>query len=149
MLGRLARWLRILGYDTLYDPGLDDLALFRIARAQERILLTQDQQLSRRRGIRVLLVRPSDPIEQLRQVLGDLGLRPEPEYSRCSVCNALLVEAAPEDVARHVPTFVRETQTGIRHCPQCGRFYWHGTHWNRMQQTLKRLGDAGENERGP
>ena len=136
MLGRLARWLRILGYDTLYDPSLDDMALLKTARADDRMLLTQDVALSRRRGARTLYVPSHEPLQQLRQVIADLRLRPSRAYSRCSVCNTALVDATPEEIARHVPAYVRRTYTLFRRCLQCGHVYWHGSHWRDMQRAL-------------
>lgn len=136
MLGTLSKWLRILGYDTLYDPALDDDRLVRIARAENRVLLTRDQKLAGRRGVQVLLVADETLEDQIRQVLSDLQLVPDQRFSRCPVCNGAL-EMADRDVVRdRVPSYVAQTHRVFRHCPGCGRIYWRGTHWQRMEQNL-------------
>jgi hypothetical protein len=140
MLGTLARWLRILGYDAVYDTGLDDHQLVRLARAENRVLLTRDQQLAGRRGLRVLLVESQDLDEQIRQVLEDLELEPDRSFSRCPVCNQSLESMDPELAADHVPAYVARTHQEFRRCPACGRVYWRGSHWQQMDQQLSRLG---------
>lgn len=140
MLGTLAKWLRVLGYDTVFSPALDDPDLARIARAEGRILLTRDTQLAKRKGLRVILVDSDQPREQILQVAGALNLPLErPTLSRCLRCNELLVDASPDSVADIVPPYVLATQSHFRRCPSCGRIYWQGTHWARMQQRLRDL----------
>src|SRR5512135_145096 len=90
MLGRLATWLRLLGYDTAYLPRADDAELARIARAEDRILLTRDVELTRRRGLRYILIE-SEKIEgQLEQLARTLHLTAQEAFSRCAICNILL-----------------------------------------------------------
>ena len=137
MLGRLARWLRVLGYDTLYFPDLDDPALAARARAEDRLLLTRDRELSRRRGVRVLLLQDDRIDRQLREVVSNLHLSTQNAFSRCIQCNILLQEIDREDVRPLVPPFVYNTQPRFRRCPGCGRVYWRGTHWARMLATLE------------
>ena len=139
MLGTLAKWLRILGYDTLYDPAQDDDRLVRIARAENRVLLTRDHQLAERRGVHVLLVADERLEDQIRQVLMDLQLVPDQSFSRCPVCNGALEVADREVVRAQVPAYVAQTHTAFRRCPDCERIYWRGTHWQRMDQNLARF----------
>src|SRR5215208_417838 len=141
MLGRLARWLRVLGYDTAYDPTLSDPNLVRLANADERLLLTRDRQLLRElRPARALEVRDDDPLDQLRAVVDVLGLvAPAELFTRCLVCNTEL--SAPlraEDVAELVPEKSRDLPGPFRRCPSCGRVYWLGSHARRMRETLER-----------
>jgi len=141
MLGTLAKWLRILGYDTYFDPALGDHQLVRLARADSRILLTRDRELARRRGLAVLLIRGDRLDDQIREVLEELDLEPNrsPENSRCPVCNEALL-AIDHDTARSlVPPYVAQTQQSFRQCPACGRVYWRGTHWQHMAEHLARL----------
>ncbi len=139
MLGRLARWLRILGCDVLYDPAWTDNELVRRARAEGRILLTRDTALARRRGVRTLFVESEVPEIQLRQVVRDLDLRLEAAFSHCPVCNDRL-EAVPKSSAwGYVPPYTFCTQDEFRLCPNCNRFYWRGTHWQHMQESLSEL----------
>ncbi len=146
MLGRLARWLRVLGYDTLYLPELDDAALARLARAEDRILLTRDRELARRKGLRVLLLQDDQVEQQLRIVVARLGLTANDAFSRCIQCNIMLEEVNREEARPLVPPFVYNTQTRFRRCPQCGRVYWRGTHWAHMVELLE--SEGWEEEKG-
>lgn len=137
MLGRLARWLRLLGYDTAYENDADDLELARRARAEGRILLTRDRALASRRGLRTLLIESEKVQEQVRQVLEALGPPPYPALSRCSLCNVPLERAAPHQVAERVPPYVLQTQKRFGVCPLCRRVYWAGTHLQHMQRYLR------------
>jgi len=139
MLGTLAKWLRILGYDTLFDPELNDHQLVRLARAEGRVLLTRDRELARRRGVRVLLVAGEHLDEQVTQVLADLGLSPQHPFSRCPVCNEPLVARDRQAVRERVPAYVARTQKTFKVCPACQRVYWRGTHWRRMADRLARF----------
>lgn len=139
MLGTLARWLRILGYDTIFDPALDDHQLARLALAQDRVLLTRDRALAEKRGVRTLLIGSEQLDDQIRQVLADLQLEPEQSFSRCPVCNALLESIDREAAQNRVPAYVARTHTSFKHCPGCGRVYWRGSHWRQMDEHLARL----------
>ena len=139
MLGTLAKWLRILGYDTQYDSDLDDHQLVRLARAENRILLTRDRELARRRGLSVLLIASERLDEQIAQVLKELGLESRRSFSRCPVCNALLSSLDRETARSRVPPYVAETQTLFKACPKCQRVYWRGTHWQQMDDQLARI----------
>ena len=136
MLGRLTRWLRILGYDTVYRPDTDDTELLRIARAQDRVLLTADHGLAVRRGARILLIEAQDLKGQLRQVRTVLGPPPGGELSRCVVCNGSLVPVDKSALADRLPPYVLATQNEFRRCPDCGRIFWPGTHVEKMRAVL-------------
>jgi uncharacterized protein with PIN domain len=137
-LGRLAKWLRILGYDTAYLADADEYAVMRLARAEDRLILTRDRNLAGRRGIQVLVIRSEVLEEQLEQISTTVDF-PEQAFSRCPVCNHPLVEAEPPAVATRVPPYVRETQRDFSICVPCDRVYWRGTHWERMQTLIAQL----------
>jgi uncharacterized protein len=139
MLGSLARWLRILGYDTLFDPALDDHQLARLALAQGRVLLTRDRALAQKRGVRTLLIENEQLDDQIRQVLADLQLEPDRSFSRCPVCNELLESIDRKAAQNRVPAYVARTHKNFKHCPGCGRVYWRGSHWQKMDEQLARL----------
>ena len=139
MLGTLARWLRILGYDTIFDPALDDHQLARLALAQDRVLLTRDRALSQKRGVRTLLIESEQLDDQIRQVLADLQLEPGRSFSRCPVCNELLEPIDREAAQNRVPAYVARTHETFKHCPGCGRVYWRGSHWQQMDEHLAQL----------
>ena len=143
MLGALARWLRILGLDVTYDPALDDPELVERAFAEGRVILTRDRRLTERRKARNHLLIRSDVVEeQVRQVLEELGIRPDPErlLGRCLRCNAATEPIPAEDARAIVPPWVARTQEEYRACPVCGRIYWSGTHAERMRKRLERMG---------
>ncbi|MCD6291602.1 MAG: Mut7-C RNAse domain-containing protein [Anaerolineae bacterium] len=137
MLGSLARWLRLLGCDTALAPSeASDLELVRWARSEDRVILTRDTELARRRGVRVIHIESMDLSEQLRQVVAQFEIKPERIGTRCLACNQLLEPLTREEARGRVPPYVWETHERFRHCPGCGRVYWAGTHWNRMRVRL-------------
>ena len=143
-VGRLARWLRALGYDASYHARIEDAALVREAAAENRVLLTRDRDLLQRRviqsgSVRAILIRDDAVTAQLRQVFAELGLDLEQSLSRCIECNAELEPRDAENVADRVPPFVRRTQTNYSECPGCGRIYWAGTHWQHMREVFAAL----------
>jgi uncharacterized protein with PIN domain len=143
-VGRLARWLRALGYDASYHARIGDAELVREAAAESRVLLTRDRDLTKRRVIqtgvvRAILIRDDDVTAQLRQVFTELGLELKEALTRCIECNAELQSRVPAMVAERVPPYVRRTQSRYSECPECGRIYWAGTHWQRMREVLAGL----------
>ncbi len=143
MLGALARWLRVLDLDVVYDPALDDPELVARAAAEGRTILTRDRKLVERRLARNhLLIRSDAPGEQVRQVLDEAGIRPDPArlFARCLRCNAPLQPLPADEARARVPPFVARTQEEFRSCPHCGRIYWRSTHVDRMRDWLRRAG---------
>jgi len=143
-VGRLARWLRALGYDASYHARIGDAELVREAAAESRVLLTRDRDLTKRRIIqtgvvRAILIRDDDVTNQLRQVFAELGLELKEALTRCIECNSELQSRMPAVVAERVPPYVRRTQSRYSECPECGRIYWAGTHWQRMREVLAGL----------
>jgi uncharacterized protein len=143
-VGRLARWLRALGYDASYHARIGDAELVREAAAESRVLLTRDRDLTKRRVIqtgvvRAILIRDDEVTKQLRQVFGELGLELKEALTRCIECNSELQSRVPSTVAERVPPYVRLTQSQYSQCPVCGRIYWAGTHWQRMREVLAAL----------
>lgn len=127
MLGKLAKWLRILGYDVLYARDLDDHALLALARAEGRTLLTRDEELARRsRGI---LISSDDWREQLRELSKLIRLEKERLFSRCLECNTPLEQVKREEVADRVSPYLLASQAEFGRCPRCQRIYWKGTHF--------------------
>lgn len=138
MLGTLAKWLRIMGYDTAYPGPLSDSEILRLADVENRVLLTRDKELaSRRAGI--VRVRSDSLEEQIHEVASALGLRIIDPLSRCSLCNAVLAPAPVQSVEAQVPEGVRNRHHEFWRCPVCGRVYWQGTHWDKMVERLNEL----------
>ncbi len=139
MLGRLATWLRVLGYDAEYFRG-DDERLVARARTEGRVLLTRDTALVRRRGLPQHLFIESDHVkEQVRQVITALGLRPGAIARRCLRCNALLAPRAKAEVLGNVPEYVWAHHEVFWGCPRCKRIYWAGSHQRRMAEAVQAL----------
>ena len=140
MLGRLAKWLRLLGYDTAYENDAADAELARRARAEGRVLLTRDSELAGRRGLRALLIQSEELQDQVQEVQGTLGPPSDPALSRCAVCNVPLEDVSPDEIADRVPPYVLRRQSAFRRCPGCARVYWPGTHVDEMREQLARFG---------
>lgn len=144
-VGKLAKRLRLLGYDALFINGLDDNELVRIALKEGRVLLTKDTGILRRgvaftAKIKVVLVESENVREQLRQMVKTLHLEPDFDpFSLCLECNVPLIPREREEVRDLVPPYVFQTQQQYMQCPGCNRIYWRGTHWQRMNEELEEL----------
>lgn len=136
MLGRLAKWLRLAGYDAVYWRDGSDEALIDRALAEGRVIVTRDRQLAGRRRVKALLIARETLDEQISEARAALGGLPQP-FTRCPECNGALVDL-PRQAARDlVPLYVWHTQTEFRRCPDCGRVYWKGSHWPAVQARLE------------
>jgi len=141
MLGRLARWLRAMGYDTLYPGQADDRHLLQLALAEERILVTRDRMLARLAEPRSCLIHTERVDDQVLEAVGRLALCPlDGDWlSRCLECNARLEPEPRESLHGLVPEHVFATHTDFMRCPGCARIYWSGSHVDRMLERLTRL----------
>ena len=143
-VGKLARWLRMLGYDTIFMSDIDDGVFVDIGLKEERVLLTKDTQIMLRRPVtsgkvRALLTSEDDPKEQMRQVITEMKLDREREFTLCLECNVPLVPRSKDEVQDLVPPYVFKTQSQYYQCPGCRRIYWRGTHWEHMNRELEML----------
>ncbi len=137
MLGRLARWLRLLGYDAAYWRTGSDGELMRQAQAEGRLIVTRDRGLAGRRGVRALLIAAETLDEQIVEARAALAAWPAPEpFTRCPECNGALGELPHAEARDLVPPYVWHTQPHFRRCPDCGRVYWPGTHYSGMLARL-------------
>jgi uncharacterized protein with PIN domain len=139
MLGRLARYLRMLGYDVVYPGEGDDIHLVHIARRDRRILLTRDAHFAGRTDIRVVLITDGSIERQLKQVVEELRLRPDRVSScRCTLCNGNLEEVSRRKVKDLVPEHVYLSHEKFWVCSSCGHCYWPGSHWENL---MKKMGE--------
>jgi len=148
MLGRLARWLRAMGYDTLYLGPAEDRQLLQLSLAEDRILITRDGKLARLAGPCGCLIRADRVDRQLMEAVEKLALAP-PEtlwLSRCLECNAVLEPRPKERLSGLIPDYIFATQTEFMGCSRCGKIYWSGSHTDRMLARLARL--FGHDRRG-
>lgn len=136
MLGKLARWLRIIGHDTVYDTSLEDATLISMAKHDRRILVTRDTDLFRRavkEGAPSFLIKSLILSEELTEM--SLLLKGAFAGSRCTLCNTPLIEIERSAVSdENVPKI-----SPLNLCPQCGKLYWHGGHWEGINKTLSVL----------
>ena len=138
-LGRLARWLRILGYDTAYDNANDTSKLVITSLRERRVILTRDRRMSRFTGIRMFRIKDDGVEEQLRHVIRGLELRPSEKqlFQRCVDCNEILIDVAKDAVRELVPAYVFEVNDAFKQCPVCTKIFWKGTHWRLAKNFLK------------
>ena len=145
-VGKLAKWLRMVGFDTLSFIGIEDGELVEIAMAEGRVVLTRDTGIVARRlitggQVKAKLIESDRLSRQIRQVINELHinisqLKP---LSVCLECNKTLVARDKVDIKDRVPPYVYETQEEFVECPQCNRIYWKGTHWQAMQRNIRNM----------
>ncbi len=141
MLGKLAKKLRLLGFDTLYFSEIQEEEILR--RIGSRIFLTRDKELyikATRFGMRTIYVEDDNWRAQLRKLILKLpiieNMKP---FTRCIECNELLVKATPEEVKGKVPEYVYKTTDEFKVCPKCGRVYWKGSHLEWIGKDMEKL----------
>jgi uncharacterized protein with PIN domain len=141
MLGRLVKWLRVIGQDVIYGPHLTGYGLIRAARAETRLILTRDRRLKQKQPPPFIFIESDHYREQLRQVIQDCGLKTgQGLFARCVVCNAVLQTRDKETVEKLVPPYVFSTQERFSWCPKCQRIYWPATHHEKMLEELRMIG---------
>jgi uncharacterized protein with PIN domain len=137
--GKLARKLRALGFDVLYQGGGQLGEAAQVASSEGRWFLTRSRRLPEKGlEVRVIVVEAEDPRKQVREVLTKLKLELKEEkfFSRCLMCNEILLPASKEEVEGKVPDFIYRTYESFHVCPRCRRVYWPGTHLQRMRKDL-------------
>jgi uncharacterized protein with PIN domain len=140
-LGRLAAYLRMLGFDTWYERIADDARLAGISSSEARLLLTRDIGLLKRREIEEgYCVRSDRPREQLREICTRFALYSHiAPFERCMNCNARLNRVSKTEVDPLLPPHTRETKNEFSRCPDCGKIYWRGSHHARMLGWIEDL----------
>jgi uncharacterized protein with PIN domain len=143
-LGKLAAYLRMLGFDSLYRNDYEDEELAHVSASQQRILLSRDRGLLKRSIVtHGYLVREAHPLQQLIEVLRrfDLSGSISP-FRRCLHCNASLHLVPKELVSDRLPPETRKHYDEFNVCPKCDRIYWKGSHYQRMKRLIERLTDS-------
>ncbi|HPM77073.1 MAG TPA: Mut7-C RNAse domain-containing protein [bacterium] len=143
-VGRLAIWLRLLGYDCRYLDSSDVNEILLLVKEDKRTLLTKNTKFLDCYEYEILFIKYDDIMQQLKQIIIDCSLSIECEsfLSICSVCNVPVVDVETDSIRGLVPPFVFATRKTFRRCPQCGRIYWAGTHKTRMIDRLKETLDS-------
>jgi uncharacterized protein with PIN domain len=138
MLGRLARWLRVLGFDVLYYRNIADGQLLKISMEQERTILTRDTLFLKRKGVDGIFIRDDDVFEQLAQLRDTLDFRDAAAMGRCMICNGVL-DRVPrkEEVRGSVPDFIYLNSPEFVKCRGCGKVYWEGSHRQGIREKMR------------
>lgn len=136
MLGRLAKWLRIFGYDTFYKNDVSYFDLIKISLTDGRILLTRNTEFLRKKYLNKLFITSNMLSGQLNQVINEFFLKEFKLFSRCVYCNDLLVRVDKIKVKDSVPLYVFETQEYFYQCRLCLRYYWQGTHAKLVKEYI-------------
>ena len=144
MVGKLARYLRMAGYDVVYSNNMEDDKILEIAKKEDRIILTRDTLMlkrkdCRKKNIRSILIEDDKLINQLQQISSELDIRLEPNLNRCLECNYPLEEVKKADIKEKVPPYVYKTQEFFLYCANCKKYYWRGTHYDNINNVFKFL----------
>ncbi|TDA35771.1 hypothetical protein DSO06_01770 [Candidatus Nezhaarchaeota archaeon WYZ-LMO8] len=145
MCGRLARWLRFLGFDVEYFKEVDDEALIFKAEETGRIIVTRDQDLHLRavkRGVKSILLTSTNHVENMSKLLRELNIKIElpPRETRCPLCNNKLREVDPESVMHLLPSGdLARRYKKFWLCEKCGKTYWIGSHWRNIKKVLSQV----------
>ena len=143
MLGTLAKWLRILGFDTYYTNNLtDDLEVIKIAKKEKRILLTMDKNFiyqARRENISVIEISTTELDEQLKIALENVEINQDLILTRCLICNSTLNYIKKNDVKAKIPDRVFESNDKFWYCKNCNKIYWKGTHYDKMLEKILKI----------
>ena len=139
-LGKLAKYLRMLGYDTFFRQTISDAEFLAVMLKEGRTALTRDHRLIKRiEPERCLLIETDSPEEQLKAVINrfDITAKRDNLFSRCLECNVVCIEVKPDDITDEVFPYIIKTQDRFRRCPSCQRVYWQGSHYKGMIEKLK------------
>jgi hypothetical protein len=136
-LGKLARLLRLFGFDVLYRTDYGDSELNTIALQEGRTLLSRDRRLIEENGSRAFFIRNQHPADQLKAVLQRFDLsRQTVPFSRCLQCNSVLEQVSKEDVKDSIPPLIRQTIDDYRYCALCDKVFWKGSHYKAMEKYI-------------
>lgn len=140
-LGRLAAYLRVMGFDALYRNDYDDPELVQTAAEQDRILITRDRRLLMHNRVRRgYCPRSLEPTEQLHEVIRRYGVTRERRSTpRCLICNVILESVAKEAVIDRLEPLTKQFYYEFSICPSCNRVYWKGSHWERMEKMISSI----------
>ena len=140
-LGRLCKWLRIMGFDTANFPEAERRELIIESLREERIILTRDSKMSVYSGVRMLHITSDFVEDQVKQVMTELRIKPDRKkfFTICVICNMPLKKVEKSDIKEKVPPYVYQTQDSFMKCDICDRVYWQGTHWTNVGEFVDKL----------
>ncbi len=139
-LGRLAKWLRILGYDAVVYKSVNLHAIIRLAKKQRRTFVTRSKKKIKSTQLYAkMLIKSENYLEQLREMKDHVKLNEEYIFTRCLICNNLLINISKKKIIRFIPEFVICNNNDFKICRKCGKIYWKGTHYKEMKNELGKL----------
>ncbi len=141
-LGKLARWLRMLGHDVTYDPQVTDTALLEEGRKRGRIIVTRDKELFQKAikaNLNAILLKNDKITKQLKEIAIRLKISLELNPTRCSICNGLLVKVSKQFLTQKVPKRSLKAYNEFWECQNCGKIFWPGIHWQNISKTLRKI----------
>jgi uncharacterized protein with PIN domain len=149
MFGRLARWLRMSGYDTVYDVDLRDGRIVMIALDEERAVITRDRDVYHRAlsaGVQATFIFSLNFPERLMQIIDEYGVsfQDSPVSPRCPMCNTNLKKADKKDIKAEIPEKVRDAYDEFWQCKGCSKIYWHGGHWKNISEIVEKMRSSKE-----
>jgi len=143
MLGTLAKWLRICGFDTFYaNSEMDDIELINISKNEKRVLITRDKnllQIARKEKLKVIEINTTDIDQQINKVINQVKVDSSKVLSRCILCNTRIDEIKKDQVKEKVPKRVFDTNEKFWFCSKCKKIYWKGSHYNNMIEKINAL----------
>ena len=141
MLGTLAKWLRLFGFDTYYaNSKVEDKDLIEIAKKENRVVISRDKELiiqAKRENLKVIEMKITELDDQLKIVLSDINIDSDKVLTRCSICNSLINIIDKADVKNKVPKKVFENNEKFWFCSNCKKYYWMGSHYNDIIKKTK------------
>jgi len=143
MLGTLAKWLRLFGFDTFYaNSEMEDEELLQVAKKEDRVILTRDKQLiarGKKEKLSVIEINTTDLDEQLNLVLKNVDIDQKAILSRCSVCNTILDEVKKSEIKNKVPKKIFDNNEKFWFCSKCDKIYWMGSHYERILGKIEKI----------
>jgi len=141
-LGKLARWLRMLGHDVTYDPQVTNTDLLEDGRKQDRIIVTRDKELFQKAiksSLNAILLKNDKIEKQLKEIASCLKISLELNPKHCSICNGILEKAKKRSINQKVPEQSIKIYNEFWECQNCGKIFWPGIHWKNMLKTLQKI----------
>lgn len=138
-LGKLAKYLRMMGFDTLFFNSIDDDDLVKLSAEEDRVILTRDKLLHERKTSNTFYLHSIEHLEQLRELNKAFLIKNKMQKPRCILCNVILAEIDKKEIADQLPKKVLKYFDFFETCPKCGRIYWHGSHYKRMMHTVESI----------
>lgn len=140
-LGRLVKWMRILGFDTEYFRESNYSKLKIASLREQRIVITKNTRIGKPQGIKFIQIKSDKLTEQIKELFIQLHIRPDKDtmFSLCTICNIELKPVDKDKIKDKVPEYVFKTQDDFVICPSCQRVYWHGTHRGNVEELLKEM----------